>query len=138
MKSQEKTTENRTKKSSPENKCKNISSFNDGEDADLEEALRRSLADQSGSSQQGTSNGAHRKDSLKPEGSKASPKKARLQFRAYRAHPKTLCPILPVRSHQVGSVHHHPHPTTLVGHHHHLGVVGSVRILGFNPDSAYI
>jgi len=90
MKSQEKTVEKRTDRNSlelpnrsenskkivPESKPKNLSSFNDGADADLEEALRRSLADQSGSSQPRTSNhGGSRKDLLKPEGSKQSPGK---------------------------------------------------------------
>ena len=78
MKSQEKTREKKTDRNSPElpnqsenskkivpeseSKPKNISSFNDGIDADLEEALRRSLADQSGSSQPRAANGKGKRE----------------------------------------------------------------------------
>ena len=55
-------------KTDPETKSASVSSFNNGADANLEEALRRSLADQSGSS-----NGGGKKDLLKPGGSKQSP-----------------------------------------------------------------
>jgi len=95
MKSQEKTREKKTDRNSPElpnqsenskkivpeseSKPKNISSFNDGTDADLEEALRRSLADQSGSSRPRAAYGGGKNDLMKPEGSKSSPGKAGIE-----------------------------------------------------------
>ena len=82
MRAQEKTDqsvmENKNSKISPETKLPEFSSFNDGADADLEEALRRSLADQMGSSQLKTTNGGG-KDLLKPGGSKESPGKTRAE-----------------------------------------------------------
>ena len=97
MKAQEKPLENKTDKNSlkspnqsmsenknskittPENKSTSLNSFNDGADADLEEALRRSLADQSRSSQLRTSNGREEKDLFKPGGSQSSPGKGRVE-----------------------------------------------------------
>jgi len=93
MKSHEKTLEIKTdrnspksssenknsKKTTPETKPANLSNFNDSGDADLEEALRRSLEDQSGSFQMKTSNGGSQKDWSKPGGSKPSPGKERVE-----------------------------------------------------------
>ena len=73
-------TENKhSNKTTPETKPTKLSNFNDGGDADLEEALRRSLEDQSGSSQLRPSNGGGKKDLLQPGGSKSSPGKERVE-----------------------------------------------------------